>query len=122
MQIDSGIGSLVQAVKAEKAVVRDPLIYRAYPDLASLVDVHTETTPAAMVVVPNSWTEGRQPVTVVCTSRRPSQTAIRGHRSLRTAVMHALGLLEYCVAMRENQAEGRWCAWCRRAGSNRRRA
>ena len=104
MQIDSGSGPLVQAVKAEKAVVRDPLNLRAYPDLASLVDVIPKRTPAAIVVVPNSWTGGRQLVTVVYFSAPVADGDLEVIGHYEPLLAYALGLLEYCGDA-ENQAE-----------------
>ncbi len=96
MQIEAGAGPLVQAVQAEKAVVTDPLDLGAYPDLAGIVDVIPRRTPAAMVVVPNSWTGGRQLVTVIYLAAPVADSDLEAIGHYEPLLAYALGLLEYC--------------------------
>lgn len=103
-QISSQSGPLIDAVISDNILMRDPLELSRYPGLASLVDLLPKDVPAAILVVPNSWTSGAYLVTTLYASAPLADADLELVGQYEPLLAYALGLLEYC-GHAETQAE-----------------
>jgi hypothetical protein len=103
-QVTCRCGPVLDAARYDRAMVVDPFTLTRHPDLArALPEVPTEA-PAAIVVVPGSWSDDDRLVTTLYLSASPAPDDLDTLSRYEPLLAYALGLLDYCGEA-ESQAE-----------------